>query len=153
MEPGVTQGPLIDRPAVEKVEEHIDDALRKGARLLTGGTLHALGGTFFEPTIISGATSAMKVARDETFGPVAALFRFSAESEVIELANDTEYGLASYPHSRDLGRVFRVSAALEYGMVGVNTGLVSNEMAPLGGVKQSGLGREGHGLGSTTKRW
>ncbi|MGN6082143.1 NAD-dependent succinate-semialdehyde dehydrogenase [Trinickia sp.] len=146
-EAGVTQGPLIDRSAVEKVEEHIEDALQKGARLLTGGTLHALGGTFFKPTILSGATSAMKVAREETFGPVAALFRFSTESEVIALANDTEYGLASYLYSRDLGRVFRVSEALEYGMVGVNTGLISNEMAPFGGVKQSGLGREGSRFG------
>jgi len=146
-EDGVTQGPLIDDSAVDKVIEHIDDALEKGARRLCGGKRHALGGTFFEPTVLADATSAMKVAREETFGPVAALFRFRSESEVIELANDTEYGLASYVYSRDLGRVFRMSEALEYGMVGVNTGLISNEMAPFGGVKQSGMGREGSRFG------
>ncbi|OAJ52072.1 succinate-semialdehyde dehydrogenase (NADP(+)) [Paraburkholderia ginsengiterrae] len=146
-ENGVTQGPLIDQSAVDKVIDHIGDALEKGARLLCGGTLHPLGGTFFKPTILADATSAMKIAHEETFGPVAALFRFASESEVIELANDTEYGLASYVYSRDLGRVFRVSESLEYGMVGVNTGLISNEMAPFGGVKQSGMGREGSKFG------
>lgn len=144
---GVTQGPLIDESAVDKVLEHIADAMEKGARLLCGGKRHALGGTFFEPTVLADATSAMKIAREETFGPVAALFRFTSESEVIELANDTEYGLASYVYSRDLGRVFRMSESLEYGMVGVNTGLISNEMAPFGGVKQSGMGREGSRFG------
>ena len=146
-EHGVTQGPLVDASAVEKVKEHIEDALEHGARILCGGTSHALGGNFFEPTVLSNATRAMKIAREETFGPVAALFRFTSEEEVIELANDTEYGLASYLYSRDLGRTFRVSEALEYGMVGVNTGLISNEMAPFGGVKQSGLGREGSKFG------
>jgi succinate-semialdehyde dehydrogenase / glutarate-semialdehyde dehydrogenase len=147
VERGVTQGPLIDASAVAKVEEHIADALAHGARVLYGGNTHALGGNFFEPTVLANATSDMKIAREETFGPVAALFRFTSEDEVIALANDTEYGLASYLYSRDLGRVFRVSEALEYGMVGVNTGLISNEMAPFGGVKQSGLGREGSKFG------
>jgi succinate-semialdehyde dehydrogenase/glutarate-semialdehyde dehydrogenase len=146
-EDGVTQGPLIDESAVDKVIEHIGDAMEKGARLLCGGKRHVLGGTFFEPTVLADATCTMKIAREETFGPVAALFRFTSESEVIELANDTEYGLASYVYSRDLGRVFRMSEALEYGMVGVNTGLISNEMAPFGGVKQSGMGREGSRFG------
>lgn len=143
MEQGVTQGPMIDEAAVRKVEEHIGDALEKGARLVTGGQRAALGGSFFEPTVLTGVTAAMKVAQEETFGPLAPLFRFSSEEEVIERANDTEFGLASYFYTRDIGRVMRVSEELEYGMVGVNTAAIANEMAPFGGVKQSGLGREG----------
>ncbi|MFL9890112.1 NADP-dependent succinate-semialdehyde dehydrogenase [Paraburkholderia sp. RL17-381-BIF-C] len=146
-EDGVTQGPLINEAAVLKVESHIEDALAKGARILTGGKRHALGHGFFEPTVLADVTPAMKVARDETFGPLAPLFRFSSDEEVIGLANDTEFGLASYFYSRDIGRVWRVAEALEYGMVGINTGLISNEVAPFGGVKQSGLGREGSHYG------
>ncbi len=144
---GVKLGPLIDAKAVTKVEEHIHDALAKGGHLLTGGKRHALGGSFFEPTVIANATPDMLVAREETFGPLAPLFRFDTEEEVIALANDTEFGLASYFYARDIGRVWRVSGALEYGMVGVNTGLISNEVAPFGGVKQSGIGREGSRYG------
>ncbi|TAL95913.1 MAG: NAD-dependent succinate-semialdehyde dehydrogenase [Paraburkholderia sp.] len=146
-EAGVTQGPLINEAAVLKVESHIEDALAKGARIVTGGKRHALGHGFFEPTILADVTPAMKVARDETFGPLAPLFRFSSDEEVIRLANDTEFGLAAYFFSRDIGRVWRVAEALEYGMVGINTGLISNEVAPFGGVKQSGLGREGSHYG------
>ncbi|CAB3807422.1 NAD-dependent succinate-semialdehyde dehydrogenase [Paraburkholderia caffeinilytica] len=146
-EDGVTQGPLINEAAVLKVESHIEDALAKGARIVTGGKRHALGHGFFEPTVLADVTPAMKVARDETFGPLAPLFRFSSDEEVIRLANDTEFGLASYFYSRDIGRVWRVAEALEYGMVGINTGLISNEVAPFGGVKQSGLGREGSHYG------
>ena len=146
-EDGVTQGPLINEAAVLKVESHIEDALAKGARIVTGGKRHALGHGFFEPTVLADVTPAMKVARDETFGPLAPLFRFSSDDEVIRLANDTEFGLASYFYSRDIGRVWRVAEALEYGMVGINTGLISNEVAPFGGVKQSGLGREGSHYG------
>jgi succinate-semialdehyde dehydrogenase/glutarate-semialdehyde dehydrogenase len=133
---------------VEKVEEHIADATAKGAKILAGGNRHALGGTFFEPTILTGVTSDMVVTEDETFGPVAPLFSFKTEAEVVAAANDTIYGLASYFYSNDLNRVTRVQEALEYGMVGVNTGLISTEVAPFGGVKQSGLGREGshHGM-------
>ncbi|REE07108.1 succinate-semialdehyde dehydrogenase/glutarate-semialdehyde dehydrogenase [Paraburkholderia sp. BL27I4N3] len=144
---GVAQGPLIDSNAVMKVEEHIADAQALGGAVLCGGKRHSLGGQFFEPTVIANATSEMKVAREETFGPLAPLFRFGTEAEVVAAANDTEFGLASYFYSRDVGRVFRVSEALEYGMVGVNTGLISNEMAPFGGVKQSGVGREGSKYG------
>jgi succinate-semialdehyde dehydrogenase / glutarate-semialdehyde dehydrogenase len=144
---GVTQGPLINEAAVLKVEAHIEDALAKGARIVTGGKRHALGHGFFEPTVLADVTPAMKVARDETFGPLAPLFRFSSDEEVIALANDTEFGLASYFYSRDISRVWRVAEALEYGMVGINTGLISNEVAPFGGVKQSGLGREGSHYG------
>jgi succinate-semialdehyde dehydrogenase/glutarate-semialdehyde dehydrogenase len=144
---GVTQGPLINEAAVLKVESHIEDALAKGARIVTGGKRHALGHGFFEPTVLADVTPAMKIARDETFGPLAPLFRFSSDEEVIALANDTEFGLASYFYSRDIGRVWRVAEALEYGMVGINTGLISNEVAPFGGVKQSGLGREGSHYG------
>jgi succinate-semialdehyde dehydrogenase/glutarate-semialdehyde dehydrogenase len=147
MEAGVTQGPLIDTAAVEKVEEHISDAVSKGARVLTGGKRHTLGGTFFEPTVLADVTSAMAVAKEETFGPVAPLFRFKTEEEAVHMANDTEFGLAAYFYSRDIARVWRVAEALEYGMVGINTGLVSNEVAPFGGVKQSGLGREGSKYG------
>ncbi|MBW7837431.1 MAG: NADP-dependent succinate-semialdehyde dehydrogenase [Sphingomonadales bacterium] len=141
------QGPLIDAAAVAKVEEHIADALEKGARVVTGGKRHALGGTFFEPTILADVTTKMKVTREETFGPVAPLFRFHTEAEAIRMANDTEFGLASYFYARDVGRIFRVSEALEYGIVGVNTGIISTEVAPFGGVKESGLGREGSKYG------
>jgi succinate-semialdehyde dehydrogenase / glutarate-semialdehyde dehydrogenase len=147
LEQGVTQGPLIDEAAVKKVEEHIADALAKGARVLTGGHRHALGGSFFEPTVIADVTAGMQVAKEETFGPMAPLFRFKTEEEAIALANDTEFGLASYFYARDIGRVWRVAEGLESGMVGINTGLISNEVAPFGGVKQSGLGREGSKYG------
>ncbi len=147
-EPGVVQGPLINDAALAKVEAQIADALAGGARLLAGGHRHALGGTFFEPTVIAGATPAMRVAREETFGPLAPLFRFETEAEAIAMANDTEFGLAAYFYTRDLARAFRVSEALEYGMVGLNTGLISTAIAPFGGIKQSGFGREGsrHGI-------
>lgn len=130
-----------------KVEAHIEDALAKGAHVAAGGKRHALGHGFFEPTVLTGVTPAMKVAKEETFGPVAPLFKFSSDEDVIRMANDTEFGLAAYFYSRDIGRVWRVAEALEYGMVGVNTGLISNEVAPFGGVKQSGLGREGSHYG------
>jgi succinate-semialdehyde dehydrogenase/glutarate-semialdehyde dehydrogenase len=146
-EAGVTQGPMIDGKAVEKVEEHIADATRQGAKVVAGGKRHALGGTFFEPTLLSHVTPGMKIFSEETFGPVAPLIPFSSDEEVIELANRTEYGLASYFYSRDLGRVWRVAEALEYGMVGINTGLMVTEVAPFGGVKQSGIGREGSKYG------
>lgn len=147
VEPNVDQGPLIDGSSLEKVEQHIADALGKGARVLVGGARHALGGTFFEPTVLADVTNDMLVAREETFGPVAPLFRFHSEEEVLKMANATEFGLASYFYSRDIGRVWRVAEGLESGMVGVNTGLISNEVAPFGGVKQSGLGREGSKYG------
>jgi succinate-semialdehyde dehydrogenase/glutarate-semialdehyde dehydrogenase len=146
-EPGVALGPLINEAAVHKVESHIADALAKGASLVTGGKRHGLGHGFFEPTVLTGVTARMKVASEETFGPVAPLFRFSSDDEVVRLANDTEFGLAAYFYSRDIGRVWRVAEALEYGMVGINTGMISNEVAPFGGVKQSGLGREGSHYG------
>ena len=147
LETGVTQGPLIDEASVLKVEELIADATAKGARIVCGGKRHALGRTFFEPTIVADVTPAMRMAREEIFGPVASLFRFKDEAEAIRMANDTEFGLASYFYARDIGRVWRVSEALEYGMVGINTGLISNEVAPFGGVKSSGLGREGSKYG------
>jgi succinate-semialdehyde dehydrogenase/glutarate-semialdehyde dehydrogenase len=147
VEPGVVQGPLIDMKAVAKIEEHIADARAKGGEVLTGGKRHALGGQFFEPTVISGANAQMLVAHEETFGPLAPIFAFDTEDEVIALANDTEFGLASYFYSRDVGRVMRVAERLESGMVGVNTGLISTAEAPFGGVKQSGLGREGSKYG------
>jgi succinate-semialdehyde dehydrogenase/glutarate-semialdehyde dehydrogenase len=147
MEDGVRIGPLIDDKAVAKVEEHIADALGKGARLLQGGQRHALGHSFFQPTVLADVGPGMLVAREETFGPLAPLFRFETEDDVVAMANDTEFGLASYFYARDLGRVWRVSERLEYGMVGVNTGLISNEVAPFGGVKQSGVGREGSHYG------
>lgn len=147
MEDGVTQGPLIDADAVAKVQEHIADAVAHGGRILTGGQPHALGQTFFQPTVLADAQPTMKFAREETFGPLAPLFRFSDDADVIRMANDTEYGLAAYFYSRDIGRIWRVAEALEYGMVGVNTGLLSNEAVPFGGVKQSGLGREGSHYG------
>ena len=145
---GVTTGPLIDEAAVEKVEEHINDAKAKGAAVVTGGAPHELGGTFYQPTVLTGVTREMIVTNDETFGPVAPLFRFTDEDDVIAQANDTIFGLASYFYARDLSRVWRVAEALEYGMVGVNTGLISTEVAPFGGVKQSGLGREGSKYGA-----
>jgi succinate-semialdehyde dehydrogenase/glutarate-semialdehyde dehydrogenase len=144
---GVTQGPLIDEKAVQKVEEHIADVLAKGGRTLTGGKRHALGHSFFEPTIVADVTSDMKVASEESFGPLAPLFRFKTDDEVIAMANNTEFGLASYFYSRDIGRVWRIAESLEVGIVGVNTGLISSEVAPFGGVKQSGLGREGSKYG------
>ena len=144
---GVTTGPMIEEKAVQKVEEHIADATSKGASVILGGKRHTLGHSFFEPTILTNVTQQMLVAREETFGPLAPLFKFETEEEVIQYANDTEFGLASYFYSRDIGRIFRVAEALEYGMVGVNSGLISNEVAPFGGVKQSGLGREGSKYG------
>ncbi len=146
-EVGVVQGPLINMAAVEKVEEHIKDAVANGAAVVAGGHRHRLGGTFFEPTVIKGATTRMLITREETFGPVAPLYRFKDEAEAIALANDTRFGLAAYFYARDLGRVWRVAEALEYGMVGINTGAISTELAPFGGVKESGLGREGSRYG------
>ena len=147
LEEGMQQGPLIDLRAVEKVEEHIADAVGKGASVAVGGGRHALGGSFFQPTLLTNVTSEMAVAREETFGPVAPLFRFSTEDEAIRMANDTEFGLAAYFYSRDIGRIWRVSEGLEYGIVGVNEGIISNEVAPFGGVKESGIGREGSKYG------
>jgi succinate-semialdehyde dehydrogenase/glutarate-semialdehyde dehydrogenase len=147
LDPGVLQGPLIDQGAVEKVEEHIADAVSKGARVLTGGKRHLLGGTFFEPTVLADMPVDAKVATEETFGPLAPLFRFESDDDAVRLANDTEFGLASYFYSRDVGRIWRVAEALESGIVGINTGLISTEVAPFGGVKQSGLGREGSRYG------
>jgi succinate-semialdehyde dehydrogenase/glutarate-semialdehyde dehydrogenase len=147
LEAGATQGPLIDDAAVQKVESHIRDAQSKGAKILVGGHRHALGGRFFEPTVLTDVTPQMAVAREETFGPVAPLFRFKTEAEAVALANDTEFGLASYFYGRDIARVWRVAEALEYGIVGINTGLISTEVAPFGGVKESGLGREGSKYG------
>jgi succinate-semialdehyde dehydrogenase/glutarate-semialdehyde dehydrogenase len=147
MDAGVTTGPLIDKNAVAKVEEHISDALGKGAKVLAGGKRHALGGLFFEPTVLADVTTKMKVTKEETFGPVAPLFRFKDEAEAIQMSNDTEFGLASYFYGRDIGRIWRVAEALEYGIVGINTGLISTEVAPFGGVKQSGIGREGSKYG------
>jgi succinate-semialdehyde dehydrogenase/glutarate-semialdehyde dehydrogenase len=145
--PGMDIGPLIDEQAVHKVEQHVRDALSKGARVLAGGARHVLGGTYFQPTVLADVTASMLIAREETFGPVAPLFRFRTEDEVLALANDTEFGLASYFYARDIGRVWRVAEQLQSGMVGVNTGMISNEVAPFGGVKQSGLGREGSRYG------
>ena len=147
LEADATQGPLIDDRAVEKVEEHIRDAKSKGARVLVGGNRHQLGGRFFEPTVLTDVTPAMLVAREETFGPVAPLFRFRNDAEAVSLANDTEFGLAAYFYGRDVGRIWRVAEALEYGIIGVNTGIISTEVAPFGGMKQSGIGREGSKYG------
>ncbi|MDR0225851.1 MAG: NAD-dependent succinate-semialdehyde dehydrogenase [Burkholderiaceae bacterium] len=147
MDEGVGQGPLIDQAAVDKVEELVADAVQQGADVVTGGRRHALGGSFYEPTILGGATPAMRIAREEVFGPVAPVFRFRTEEEAIRMANDTEYGLAAYFYARDLGRVWRVGEALEYGMVGINSGIISTAVAPFGGVKQSGMGREGGAAG------
>ncbi len=146
-EAGVTQGPLINDKALAKVESHVGDATGSGARVITGGRRHALGGNFYEPTVLADVTPAMKIFSEETFGPVAPLIRFRDDAEVVELANRTEFGLASYFYSRDIGRIWRVAEALEYGMVGVNTGLITTEVAPFGGMKQSGLGREGSKYG------
>ncbi len=146
-EPGVQQGPLINEAAVEKVERHLQDALSKGAKLLCGGKRHRLGKTFFEPTVLSEVTSSMQLMQEETFGPVAPLMRFSSEEEAIRQANDTNYGLASYVYTRDIDRIWRLSEQLEFGMVGVNGGMLSNEVAPFGGVKESGIGREGSKYG------
>jgi len=145
---GITQGPLIDEAAVEKVEKLITDAVSHGATIEAGGRRHTLGGTFFEPTILAGCTAAMKIAREEIFGPVVPIFIFETEEEAVSLANATPFGLAGYFYSRDLARVWRVAQALECGMVGVNTGIISNAAAPFGGIKQSGFGREGsrHGI-------
>ncbi|MEH6546321.1 MAG: NAD-dependent succinate-semialdehyde dehydrogenase [Sneathiella sp.] len=147
LDDGVLQGPLIVEAAVQKVERHIEDAVSKGAKIALGGNRHSLGQTFFEPTILTGVTQEMMVAREETFGPMAALFKFDDEQEVIAMANDTEFGLAAYLCARDIGRIWRVSEALEYGIVGINTGIISTEVAPFGGVKQSGIGREGSKYG------
>ena len=146
-EDNVTTGPLIDDAAIAKVEQHVQDAVAKGARVLTGGARHARGGRYYQPTVLANVTEDMLCMREETFGPVAPVVKFTDEADVVRLANNTDYGLASYFYSRDIGRIFRVAEALEYGMVGVNTGLISNEMAPFGGVKQSGLGREGSVFG------
>ncbi len=142
-EDGVNQGPMIDMAAVEKVEEHVQDAVNRGARVITGGKRHALGGTFYEPTVLADVTTEMRIAHEETFGPVAPLFRFKSELQAIEMANDTEFGLAGYFYSRDVGRIWRVSEGLEFGLVGVNAGVISTEVAPFGGMKESGIGREG----------
>lgn len=147
VDPAATIGPLIDHAAVAKVQDHIADAVAKGARVRAGGKPHQLGQNFFEPTVVTGVTRVMKVAKEETFGPLAPIFSFSSDEEVIRMANDTEFGLAAYFYSRDIGRVWRVAEALEYGMVGINTGILSNEAAPFGGMKQSGLGREGSHYG------
>jgi len=145
--PGVTQGPLIDKHALEKVEQHVADAKSKGARVVIGGKRHALGGTFYEPTVLAEATTEMRLAREETFGPVSPLFRFKADDDAIRIANATEFGLASYFYSRDNRRIWRAAERLEYGMVGVNTGVISTEVAPFGGMKESGIGREGSKYG------
>ena len=147
LEAGVGQGPLIDQAAVDKVEELVADAVKNGAEVVLGGKRHALGGTFYEPTILANATDRMRIAREEVFGPVAPVFRFKTEEEAIRMANDTEYGLAAYFYARDVGRVWRVGEALEYGMVGINSGIISTAVAPFGGVKQSGMGREGGAAG------
>jgi succinate-semialdehyde dehydrogenase / glutarate-semialdehyde dehydrogenase len=147
-EVGVMQGPLINAKAIDKVERHVKDAVQQGAKVVVGGNRHALGRTFFEPTIITGVTTKMLVTSEETFGPVASIYKFNDEAEVISLANATQYGLASYFYTKDLGRAFRVADELEYGMVGINTPILGNEVSPFGGVKESGLGREGgkHGM-------
>ncbi len=147
MEEGAQQGPLIDMSAVEKVEEHIADAIAKGARAVVGGRRHALGGSFFEPTVLVEVTPEMQVSREETFGPVAPLYRFKTDEQAVAMGNDTEFGLAAYFYSRDIGRIWRAAEALEYGIVGINTGLISTEVAPFGGVKESGIGREGSKYG------
>jgi succinate-semialdehyde dehydrogenase/glutarate-semialdehyde dehydrogenase len=144
---GAQQGPLIDSNAVQKVEFQIKDALNKGARLVCGGRRHELGGTFFEPTVLADVSQDMVIAREETFGPVAPVMRFKTEEEAVRMANNTPYGLAAYFYTKDMKRVWRVSESLEYGMVGINTGLMSNEVAPFGGMKQSGFGREGSRYG------
>ncbi|MGR3466242.1 MAG: aldehyde dehydrogenase family protein, partial [Shimia sp.] len=144
---GADLGPLINEKGLEKVRDHIEDATSKGADIMMGGRPHELGGLFFQPTLLTGVTQDMKVAQEETFGPMAPLFSFDTEDEVIEMANDTIFGLAAYFYAKDLSRVYKVAEALEYGIVGINTGIISTEVAPFGGVKQSGLGREGSHLG------
>ncbi len=147
LEAGATQGPLIDDAALAKVETHLNDAKSKGAKVLIGGNRHSLGGRFFEPTVLADVTPQMRISKEETFGPVAPLFRFKNEAEAVALANDTEFGLAAYFYGRDIARIFRVAEALEYGIVGINTGMISTEVAPFGGFKESGLGREGSKYG------
>jgi len=146
-EPGAVIGPLIDMKAVEKVEAHVADAVKKGAKVVIGGKRSALGGSFYEPTVLTGVTTDMMITREETFGPVAPLYRFKTEAEAIKMANDTEFGLAAYFYSRDIGRIWRVAEALEYGIVGINEGIISTEIAPFGGMKESGIGREGSKYG------
>jgi len=143
MEPGVTIGPLINAEALAKVEDHVSEAVGKGARVLVGGKRHARGGLFFEPTVLADVIPSMKITREETFGPIAPLYRFRNDSEAVAMANDTVYGLAAYFYSRDVGRIFRTAEALEYGIIGINTGMISTEVAPFGGMKESGIGREG----------
>jgi len=147
LDPDVTQGPLIDDRAMAKVEHHVRDATSKGARVLVGGHRHRLGGRFFEPTVLTDVTTGMVLAREETFGPVAPLFRFASDKEAVAIANDTEFGLAAYFYGRDITRIWRAAEALEYGIVGINTGLISTEVAPFGGMKESGIGREGSKYG------
>jgi len=147
LEAGVVQGPLIDMKAVEKVEEHIADAVEHGASVVTGGKRHEKGGQFFQPTVLANVTPSMKITHEETFGPVAPLYRFKTEDELIKLANDTEFGLAAYFYARDIGRVWRVAEGIESGIVGVNVGIISTEVAPFGGMKESGIGREGSKYG------
>ena len=144
---GVTQGPLIDMAAVEKVEEHVRDAVAKGGHVVTGGARHELGGTFFQPTLIADATQDMAIAKEETFGPLAPIIKFDTEDQVIRWANDTEFGLAAYFYARDIGRIWRVAEQLETGIVGINSGIISTEAAPFGGIKESGMGREGSKYG------
>jgi succinate-semialdehyde dehydrogenase/glutarate-semialdehyde dehydrogenase len=146
-EAGVNMGPLIDNQGLAKVEDHVADATKKGAKVIVGGKRHALGGRFFEPTILTEVTPDMKVSNEETFGPVAPLFRFKTDADAVRLANNTEFGLAAYFYARDVGRIFKVAEAIESGMVGINVGILANEVAPFGGVKQSGLGREGSKYG------
>jgi succinate-semialdehyde dehydrogenase / glutarate-semialdehyde dehydrogenase len=148
VDPGVVQGPLINRESVEKVEEHIADAIARGARVVAGGKRHALGGNFFEPTVLTDVPTDALIFNEETFGPIAPLFRFETEQDAVRLANDTAYGLASYFFARDVGRIFRVARALEFGMVGVNEGFITTEVAPFGGIKTSGMGREGSKYGA-----
>ncbi len=147
LEAGVTQGPLINQAAIDKVKKHIADAVSKGAKILCGGKPDQLGGLFFEPTVLRDVTPSMLIAKEETFGPVAPLFRFHTEAEAIHMANDTQFGLASYFYSNNIHRIWRVSEALEYGIVGINEGIISTEVAPFGGVKESGVGREGSKYG------
>jgi succinate-semialdehyde dehydrogenase/glutarate-semialdehyde dehydrogenase len=147
MDEGVTQGPLINAAAVAKVEDHVKDAVARGARVILGGKPHELGGNYYQPTILADVPKDAKVSHEETFGPLAPLFRFKTESEAVEMSNDTEFGLAAYFYSRDVGRIFRVAEALEYGIVGINEGLISTEVAPFGGMKSSGFGREGSKYG------
>ena len=146
-EPGAVIGPLIDTKAVEKVEAHIADAVKKGAKVVIGGKRSTLGGTFFEPTVLTDVTTDMVITKEETFGPVAPLYRFKTDDEAIKMANDTEFGLAAYFYSRDIGRIWRVAEGLEYGIVGINEGIISTEIAPFGGMKESGIGREGSKYG------